>query len=80
MLFRQNKRKTGNNVVKMSQAFQDIGWCETFHRSKPVQIILCVQCYSKLGKGCFTILFNAAYFLLAVMVEGDESRGLRITN
>ena len=41
----------------------------TFHRSNPVKI--CAQCHSKLGNGCFTILFDGAYFLLAVMVEGD---------
>ena len=35
----------------------------TFHRSKAVRI--CIQCHSKLGNGCFTILFNGAYFLLA---------------
>ena len=43
----------------------------TFHRSKPLSI--CIQCHSKLGSGCFTIFFDGAYFLLAVMVEGDES-------
>ena len=30
MLFRQNTRKTGNNAVKMSQAFQDIAQFERF--------------------------------------------------
>ena len=40
-------------------------------QSKPVEI--CVQCHSKLENGCFTILFDAAYFLLAIMAEGDES-------
>ena len=34
----------------------------------------------KLENGCFTILIDGAYFLLAVMVEGDESRQLRIAN
>ena len=48
----------------------------TFHRSKPVQI--CVQCHSKLGNRCFTISFDTAYFLLAVMVEGDERSQLRM--
>ena len=42
----------------------------TFHRSKPI----CIQCHSKPGNGCFTILFDGAYFLLAVMVEGDDGR------
>ena len=49
-----------------------------FHRSKPVQI--CIQCHSKLELECFTILFDGAYFLLAVMVKGDESSQLRMTN
>ena len=30
MLFRQNTRKTGNNAVEMSQAFQDIAQFERF--------------------------------------------------
>ena len=30
MLFRQNTRKTGNNVVAMSQAFHDIALFERF--------------------------------------------------
>ena len=32
---------------------------------------------SKLGNGCFTILFNGAYFLLAVIVAGDENSLLK---
>ena len=38
------------------------------------------ECHSKLGNGCFTILFDGAYFLLAVMVEGDESSQLKRAN
>ena len=34
----------------------------------------------KVGNVCFTILFNGAYFLSAVMVEGDESNQLRMVN
>ena len=87
MLFRQHTCKTvcktGNNAVEMSQAFHDIAWFRTlkltFHRSKPVYKI-CVQCHSKLGNWCFTILFDGAYFLLAEMVEGDESSRLRMAN
>ena len=30
MLFRQNSRKTGNNAIEMSQAFQDIARFERF--------------------------------------------------
>ena len=50
----------------------------TFHRSKPVQ--KCVQCHSKPGNGCFTILFDSAYFQFAVLIEGDESSLLRMAN
>ena len=74
-LFGQNKRKTGNNAVEMSQTYRTV---RTFHRSKSVRI--CVQCHSKLGNGCLTILFDGAYFLLAVMVEGDESSRLKRAN
>ena len=35
---------------------------------------------SKLGNGCFTILFNGAYFLLAVKVAGDENSLLKRAN
>ena len=51
-----------------------------FHRSKAVNRLICVQCHSKLGNNCFTILFDGAYFLLAVMVEGDKSSQLRMAN
>ena len=39
-----------------------------------------IQCHSKLGNGCFTILFDGAYFLLAITVEGDKSSQLRMGN
>ena len=41
---------------------------------------MCLQSHSKLGSGCFTILFEDSYILLAVMVEGDESSRLREAN
>ena len=50
----------------------------TFHSSKHARI--CVQCLSKLGNGCFTVLFDGAYCLLAVIVEGGESSQLRMAN
>ena len=56
--------KTGNNAFEMSQAFHRHRTVQTFHRSNPVYI--CVQCHSKLGNGCFTILFDGAYVSLAV--------------
>ena len=39
---------------------------------------MCIQCHSNLGDGCFTILFDGAYFLLAVMVVGDKSSRLKM--
>ena len=41
---------------------------------------ICIECHSKQGNRCFTILFEGAYFLLAVMVEGCESSQLRMAN
>ena len=77
---RQNTRKTVNNAVKMSLVFQDIARFERFTDLNVLTLLeyLTVQCHSKLGNGCFTILFDGACFLLAVMVEGDESSQLRI--
>ena len=72
-LFHQNTHKTENNAIKMSQAFHDITQFECFTD-------ICIQCHSKQGNGCFTILFEGAYFLLAVMVEGCESSQLRMAN
>ena len=76
MLFCQNTSKTGNNAIKMSQVFHDIARRERFAHLNLFEI--CVQCHSKLGNGCFAILFKGAYFLSAVMVEGDESSQLGI--
>ena len=44
----------------------------TFHRSKPLNMH---SMSFKTGKRMLTIFFDGAYFLLAVMVEGDESSG-----
>ena len=53
----------------------------TFHRSKPVEIIMWSMSFIILLRNrCFTILFYGAFFLLSVMVEGDESSRLRMTN
>ena len=59
-------------AIEMSQVFHDIA---LFERVTP-----CLYMHSKLGSGCFTILFHGAYFLLAVMVEGDKSSQLRVAN
>ena len=66
----------------MSQVFQNIAqfkrFCIDLNLFK--NVFRGVQCHSKLGNGCFTILFDGAYFLLALMVEGDESSWLRMAN
>ena len=62
----------------MSRLLHDIVRLEHFTDLNLYKI--CVQSHSKLGNGCVTILFNGSYFLLAVMVEGDESGRLRIAN
>ena len=58
----------------MSQAFQYIAQFEHF---TDLNLFIC---HSKLGNGCFTVLFDGAYFLLAVSLEGDESSRLRMAN
>ena len=63
----------------MSQAFHDIAPFERFTDLNPFKCAFNCS-HSKLGNRCFTTLFDAAYFLLAVMVEGDESSRLRMAN
>ena len=72
--FRCNTHNTGNNAVKMSQVFHNMAQFKCFTG------LTCVQCHSKLGNGYFTMLFDGASFLLAVMVEGDESSRLKMAN
>ena len=70
MLLRQNTRKTGNNAVKMSQTFHDTTWFERFTDLNLFNYALNVIHHH----------YSMVLFLLAVMVEGDESSWLRITN
>ena len=79
MLICQNACKTGNNAVKTSHAFQEITRLECL-RDLNLSEYVFTECHSKLGNGWFTILFDGAYFLLAVMVEGDESSQLKRAN
>ena len=78
MLFCQNTRKTGNNAVEMSQVFHNITQFE---------------CFTDLNlfKYSFNVIQNwetnvlqfysmGLIFLLAVMVEGDESSQLKKAN
>ena len=81
MFFRQNTLKTGNNAVEMSQAFHDIA---RFERFIDLNLFKCAFNNCNVIQNqeirCFTALFDGAYFLLAVMVERDESSRLRMAN
>ena len=79
MLICQNTRKTGNNAVEMSHAFQEITRFECLRDLNLLEYAF-TECHSKLGNGCLTIFLDGAYFLLAVMVEGDESSQLKRAN
>ena len=62
----------------MPQAFHDIALFKHFTFPSPA-----LNMYSmslKTGKQVLYKLFNNAYFLLAVMLEGDESSQLRMAN
>ena len=67
--YTQDFRKIGNNAVR-----NDIARFELF-----TDLNLFKYAF-KTGNRCFAILFNGAYFLLAFMVEGDESSRLRMAN
>ena len=70
MLICQNMHRTGNKAIKMSQAFHDI-----------TRFKHCTDLY--LFKYALNVNQNwemDGYFLLAVMVEGDESSRLRMAN
>ena len=77
-MFRQNTCKTENNAVKMSLAFQDIAWFKRFTGLNLLEYVFNV--IQNWDNRCFTILLDSAYFLLEVMVEGDESSRLRMAN
>ena len=65
---------SGNIAVEMSQAFHDV---TQFKESNLFKYALNVI---QTGNRCFTIIFDGAYFLLAVMVGRDESSRLRMAN
>ena len=80
MLFSQNTCKTGKNAVEMSQAFHNITRFECFTDLNLFKYAFnVIQNWETEG---LQILFNGAYwyFLLAVMVAGDESSRLRMAN
>ena len=79
ILFRQNTRKTGNNAVQISLAFQDIARFKRFTGLNLLEYAINdIQNWETDALQLF--LFDGAYFLLAVMVEGDESSQLRMAN
>ena len=74
----QTTGKTGNNAVKMSQVFHDITQFERF-----TILYLFKYAFNVIQNwetNALPILFDGAYFWLAVMVEGDESSHLRLAN
>ena len=78
--FCQNTHKTGNNAIKMSQAFHAI---TGFEHLTDLNLFKCAFNCSVIQNQeirCFTALFDGAYFLLAVMVERDESSRRRMAN
>ena len=80
MLFRQNTCKTGNNAVDMSQAFQNIARFEHFTDLNLFKLKYSFNVIQNWETNALQILFDAAYFLLAVVVEEDESSQLRMAN
>ena len=76
MLFRQNTWETGNNAVDMSQAFQKIAQFEHFTDLNLFKLKYSFNVIQNWETNALQILFDATYFLLAVVVEEDESSQL----
>ena len=78
MLFRRSTRKTGNNAVEMSQAFQDIARFERFTDLNLFKYAFnVIQNWETDVLQFYLMVLN---FLLAVMIEGDKSSWLRMAN
>ena len=75
MLFRQNTHNTGSNVIEMLQAFYVIARLKLF-----TDLNLFKYAFNVIQNWNTDALFDSAYFLLAVMVEGDESSQLRMVS
>ena len=75
----ENTLKTRSNAIEMSQAFPDIAWFEHFTDLNLLEHAFNVIQNWQTDALQFN-LFDDAYFLLAVMVEGDESSQLRVAN
>ena len=71
MLLSQNTRNTGNNAIKMSQAFHNITQCKCFTDLN--QFNMHSVSFKTGTQMLYNILFVGAYFSIAVIVDGDES-------
>ena len=80
MLIRQNTWETGNNAVDMSKAFQKIARFEHFTDLNLFKFKYSFNVIQNWETNALQILFDATYFLLAVVVEEDESSQLRMAN
>ena len=78
LLLCQTTGKTGNNAVEMSQVFHDITQFERFTILNLFKYAFNV--IQNWEMNALPILFDGAYFLLAVMVEGYKSSQLRLAN
>ena len=77
MLFYQNTCKTGKNAVEMFQAFHDIARFERFTENLCKYSLNVIQNWDT---DVLQFYSKVLIFLLAVMVEGDQSSRLRMAN
>ena len=72
----QNTRNTGNNAIKMSQAFHDIARFKRFTHLN--QFNVHSMSFKTGTRMLYNILFVGAYFSIAGIVDGDESSQQRL--
>ena len=78
MLFRQNTRKTGNNVIEM---LQTLHYMAQFKRFTDLNLFKYVfNVIQNWNMDALQFYSMVLFFLLAVMGEGDESSRLRMAN
>ena len=78
MLFRQNTRKTGNNVIEM---LQTLHYMAQFKRFTDLNLFKYVfNVIQNWNMNALQFYSMVLFFLLAVMGEGDESSRLRMAN
>ena len=74
----ENTRKTGNNAIDMSQVFHDIARFEHFTDLNVFKYLFNV--IQNWQTDAFQFYLMVLIFFLVVMVEGDESSRLRMSN